>query len=94
MPTTSGILGGGGTSNSEALAYGGYNGSYLVTTNSWNGSSWASESNLAVARGTKFGLPSAPSTAQLYAGGNPNPAGYRATEQFTGTAAVKTVTTS
>ena len=83
MPTTSGGLGGGGTSNSDAIAYGGYNGSYLTTTSKWNGSSWAAESNLAVGRGTKFGLPSAPTGAQLYAGGNPIPAGGTATEEFT-----------
>ena len=83
LPSARGVLGGGGTSNSDALAYGGYTGSYLATTNSWNGSSWAAENNLAVARGTKFGLPSGPTGAQLYAGGNPNPAGYAATEEFT-----------
>ena len=84
LPSSRGGLGGGGTSNSDFLAYGGYNGSsYLATTDSWNGSSWTAANSLAIARTTKMSLPSASAGAQLYAGGNPNPAGYAATEEFT-----------
>jgi hypothetical protein len=75
-----GILGGGGASNTDQLAFGGYGGSpesaRFATTEFWNGSSWTELADLSVARSTKHSLPSAPTANQLYAGGHTPPANY------------------
>ena len=60
-------IGGVGASNTDALAFGGYDSKQRTYTETWNGSAWTELNDLNTARETagNFGT----STAALYAGG-------------------------
>ena len=75
-----GIMGGGGTSNTSQLTFGGYGGppgsTRYANTQSWDGTSWTEVADLSLARSDKHSLPSASTANQLYAGGHTPPANY------------------
>ena len=92
-------MGGGGTSNTDQLTFGGYGGppgsTRYALTEYWNGSSWTELSDLSGARSGSNSLPSASTTQQLFAGGNTPPASYvTTTEEWTAPLANKTITIS
>jgi hypothetical protein len=66
--------------------------SVKTNTESWNGTSWTNEPALGTARSVAGGFGT--STAAVCAGGNPFPSGAIATEEFTETVTLKTVTDS
>ena len=63
-----------------------------TNTESWNGTSWTNEPALGTARSLAGGFGT--STAAVCAGGNPFPSGAIATEEFSETVTLKTVTDS
>ena len=73
-------MGGGGTSNTSQLTFGGYGGppgsTRYANTQSWDGTSWTEVSDLSLARSNKHSLPNASTANQLYSGGNTPPANY------------------
>jgi hypothetical protein len=73
-------MGGGGTSNTSQLTFGGYGGpggtTRYTNTQSWDGTSWTEVADLSLARSTQHSLPSASTANQLYAGGHTPPANY------------------
>ena len=82
---TSGIMGGGGTSNTDQITFGGYGGppgsQRYTNTEFWNGSAWTELNDLSVARSTKQSSPSGPTSSQIYAGGHTPPANYTTTTE-------------
>ncbi len=76
--------------NTDALGFGGGSPSTTANTESWNGSAWTELNNLSTARRNLTGGGSP--TAALAVGGEPPI--LTATEEWTFTHALKTVTTS
>ena len=90
-------MGGGGTSNTDQLTFGGYGGppgsTRYAITEYWNGSSWTELSDLSGARSGSNSLPSASTTHQLYAGGNTPGGSYvTTTEEWTAPLGNNTIT--
>ena len=85
-----------GLSSTDALLFGGSpNGTpNLNNTESWNGTSWTELNNLATAR-QQVGGAGASGSSALASGGRAGPAaGVNATEEWTFSHPIKTVTTS
>jgi len=80
------------TSNSSALFAGGYTTGPVANTESWNGSSWTEVNDLNTAR-RSYGQGGSSAAAVLVAGESPGGA-TNATEEFTATAGIATITTS
>ena len=74
-----------------ALNYGGNPAGAVTTTVEYDGTNWSSKSNMATARSMGGGSPAGTSSLALASTGSP---GGTATEEFSGTSTIQTVTTS